>query len=167
MRGQRHLRRRSVSVPGPRGASPVRDPPLTRAPSDPYVWVAAGVVHVIFHDEQITRCADSPVGCWPGGRHAWSTDGGSTFTVSPLDAYNGTISWDDGSVEEVYLRARPHLIVDQDTGRVTHLSNGESASRHRTPQAARLTAPAPFRHQAETGVRLGVHTGRASGRVMN
>ena len=91
---------------------------------DPFVYVVAKVVHVIFHDEQITRCADRPVGCWPGGRHAWSTDGGATFTVSPLDAYNGTIVWEDGEVDMVYLRARPHLIVDQDSGRVTHLSNG-------------------------------------------
>ena len=38
---------------------------------DPFVWYAQGpapdhaaVVHAMLHDEQITRCADAPVGCW-------------------------------------------------------------------------------------------------------
>jgi hypothetical protein len=35
---------------------------------DPYVYATKdGVVHAVLHDEQITRCADGPVGCWPGG----------------------------------------------------------------------------------------------------
>ena len=32
-----------------------------------YVYANSdGVVHAVMHDEQITRCADGPVGCWPG-----------------------------------------------------------------------------------------------------
>ena len=26
----------------------------------------------------VYSCADGPVGCWPGGRHAFSTDAGSS-----------------------------------------------------------------------------------------
>lgn len=102
------------------------------AAEDPFVWVSHGaegeVVHAILHDEQLTRCADGPVGCWPGGRHAFSTDAGSTWNYSPFDAYNGTVQWrnDDGSIteEELYLRARPHLVIDEASGEITHLSNG-------------------------------------------
>ena len=55
---------------------------------DPYVYMQGDVVHAVLHDEQITRCADSPVGCWPGGRHAFSLDDGRTFTYSPFDAWS-------------------------------------------------------------------------------
>jgi hypothetical protein len=63
---------------------------------DPMVWTAttAGgttVLHALLHDEQVTRCADAPVGCWPGGRHAFSVDGGATWIYSALDAYNGSV----------------------------------------------------------------------------
>ena len=79
----------------------------------------------------------------PGGRHAFSMDFGSTWSYSGFDAYNGTIEWApdstgdtginvskrgvggrDGSVELVYLRARPHLVIDPASGHITHLSNG-------------------------------------------
>ena len=99
------------------------------------VWVAASsaeteaeTVHAILHDEQITRCADGPVGCWPGGRHAFSTDYGASWDYSPFDAYNGTVEWEnaDGTVdvELLYLRARPHLVIDSNSGQITHLSTG-------------------------------------------
>ena len=58
---------------------------------DPYVYMQGDVVHAVLHDEQITRCADSPVGCWPGGRHAFSLDDGRTFTYSPFDAWSKTV----------------------------------------------------------------------------
>ena len=59
---------------------------------DPYVYMQGDVVHAVLHDEQITRCADSPVGCWPGGRHAFSLDDGRTFTYSPFDAWSKMIT---------------------------------------------------------------------------
>ena len=40
---------------------------ISLARQDPYVYATKdGVVHAVLHDEQITRCADGPVGCWPG-----------------------------------------------------------------------------------------------------
>ena len=81
------------------------------------------VYHAIMHDEQITRCADAPVGCWPGGRHAFSTDGGLTWDYSAFDAYNGTVEYTDGTVEDYYLRARPHLLLDENHD-IVALSNG-------------------------------------------
>eukprot|EP00040_Diaphanoeca_grandis_P010607 m.54383 g.54383 ORF g.54383 m.54383 type:complete len:782 (-) comp21903_c0_seq1:67-2412(-) len=81
------------------------------------------VFHAVLHDEQITRCADAPVGCWPGGRHAFSVDQGQTWDYSAFDAYNGTVEYTDGTVEDYYLRARPHLLLNAD-GEIIALSNG-------------------------------------------
>lgn len=81
------------------------------------------ILHAVLHDEQITRCADAPVGCWPGGRHAFSSDNGQTWDYSSFDAYNGTIEYTDGTSENAYLRARPHLLVES-SGKVVALSNG-------------------------------------------
>lgn len=96
---------------------------------DPMVYTATTddgqlIFHAILHDEQITRCADAPVGCFPTGRHAFSTDVGRTWDYSAFDAYNGTVEYTDGSVEVYYLRARPHLLVDPKTGEIEALSNG-------------------------------------------
>jgi hypothetical protein len=97
---------------------------------DPMVWYAdtnvsaTRVFHAILHDEQLSRCADAPVGCWPGGRHAFSIDGGATWDYSQFDAYNGTVEFTDGSVEEYYLRARPHVLIDERSGAIVALSNG-------------------------------------------
>lgn len=99
---------------------------------DPMVWTYPGqlsgrgqwpVYHALLHDEQLTRCADGPVGCWPGGRHAFSVDNGATWEYSSLDAYNGTVTYTDGAVEDYYLRARPHLLLSSE-GRLVALSNG-------------------------------------------
>ena len=99
---------------------------------DPMVWtaksndpaVAGGVIfHAVLHDEQITRCADAPVGCWPGGRHAFSTSAGRTWDYSAFDMYNGTVEYTDGTIEDAYLRARPHMLVAEN-GTLIALSNG-------------------------------------------
>lgn len=82
------------------------------------------VFHAVLHDEQITRCADAPVGCWPGGRHAFSTDHGASWDYSAFDAYNGTVEYTDGTTEQYYLRARPHLLIDEPSGRIIALSTG-------------------------------------------
>jgi len=74
-----------------------------------------------------------------GGRHAFSLDSGRSWSYSAFDAYNGTVEWLSSrnnssavpssggeaavEVEELYLRARPHLLLD-DRGRITHLSTG-------------------------------------------
>jgi len=39
------------------------------------------------------------------------------------DAYNGTVAYTDGTVEQYYLRARPHVVLDGQ-GRVVAISNG-------------------------------------------
>ena len=85
---------------------------------------AAGVpiFHALLHDEQQTRCMDGPVGCWPGGRHAFSADAGATWDYAPLDAYNGSVAFTDGSTAEFFLRARPHLLLEG--SRVVALSTG-------------------------------------------
>ena len=91
---------------------------------DPMVWTRGdGILHAILHDEQLTRCADAPVGCWPGGRHAFSEDEGATWNYSPYDAYNGTVLYDDNSSDNLYLRARPHMILDEH-GKPIALSSG-------------------------------------------
>ena len=101
------------------------------------------VFHAVLHDEQLTRCADAPVGCWPGGRHAFTIDGGATWDYAALDAWNGTVEWEEEAEEEaeggtaegagggkgegttmdMYLRARPHLLID-DAGAIVALSTG-------------------------------------------
>ena len=65
----------------------------------------------------------APRSCWPGGRHAFSADGGQTWDYAPLDAYNGTVEYTDGTVEQFYLRARPHMVVGAN-GTLIALSNG-------------------------------------------
>jgi hypothetical protein len=99
------------------------------------------VFHAVLHDEQLTRCADAPVGCWPGGRHAFTIDGGATWDYAAFDAWNGTVEFvewgggaeggaeggaggkGEGVTMDMYLRARPHLLID-DTGAIVALSTG-------------------------------------------
>ena len=64
-----------------------------------------------------------PVAQPQAGRHAFSVDGGDTWDYSTLDAYNGTVEYTDGTIEDYYLRARPHLLLD-DRGQIIALSNG-------------------------------------------
>lgn len=101
-------------------------------------------------DQHGAGCDSSQFVANPGGRHAFSLDSGRSWSYSAFDAYNGTVEWlssvveepnatassRDGNsvgvesstepeveVEELYLRARPHLLLDEH-GQITHLSTG-------------------------------------------
>lgn len=85
---------------------------------DPMVWIdKAGVIHAILHDEQ----GDNR--CTAIGRHAFSDDGGRSWSYASEEAYNGTVAWRGGGGVALYRRERPHMIVDQD-GRPLYISNG-------------------------------------------
>ena len=69
----------------------------------------AGVAyHAIFHDEQATRCMLGE--CPNVGRHAFSLDG-KAWSYGKVNAYNGTILFQNGTSWIADTRARPHLIV--------------------------------------------------------
>ena len=85
---------------------------------DPFVWREAdGSIHAIMHDEQ------GPSRCTALGRHAFSFDNGTSWVYASSNAYNGSVSFTNGSSFAFYRRERPHLILDKD-GRPTHLTNG-------------------------------------------
>jgi hypothetical protein len=65
--------------------------------------------HVIFHDEQATRCM-LPTGCSGNGRHAFSLDG-QTWRYASRDAYTRNITFDNGSTLVANTRARPHVLL--------------------------------------------------------
>ncbi|KAL3932690.1 MAG: hypothetical protein SGBAC_010733 [Bacillariaceae sp.] len=64
--------------------------------------------HAIFHDEQATRCMLGE--CPNVGRHAFSLDG-TAWSYSKVNAYDGTIKFQNGTSWTADTRARPHLIV--------------------------------------------------------
>lgn len=67
--------------------------------------------HVLFHDEQATRCM-LPTGYSGNGRHAFSLDGVS-WRYASKDAYNRTVDFSDGTQWNVTgARARPHVLLD-------------------------------------------------------
>jgi hypothetical protein len=85
---------------------------------DPFVWREAdGSIHAILHDEQ------GPSRCTALGRHSYSLDNGSSWVYASSNAYDGNVSFTNGSSFTFYRRERPHLILDQH-GRPTHLTNG-------------------------------------------
>lgn len=81
--------------------------------------------HAIFHDEQATRCMLGQ--CSANGRHAFSIDGHS-WRYSSVDAYQRTVSFIDGKTLTLDTRARPHLIMDPETGHPIALSTGVKES---------------------------------------
>ena len=80
------------------------------------------VVHAIVHDEQ----GDSRETAI--GRHAFSDDGGLTWTYAQEDAYNGTVGWEGGGGVTLWRRERPHMVVDS-AGVPIAVSNGVQESR--------------------------------------
>jgi hypothetical protein len=64
--------------------------------------------HVIFHDEQATRCM---LGQCPNvGRHAFSLDG-KAWSYSKTNAYDGNVTFANGEFLTADTRARPHLVL--------------------------------------------------------
>ena len=41
------------------------------------------VLHAILHDEQITRCADAPVGCFPASDYGTPVHPSSSYVLPP------------------------------------------------------------------------------------
>jgi len=77
--------------------------------------------HTIFHDEQATRCMLGQ--CSASGRHAFSLDGRS-WRYASEDAYQREVSFTDGRTITLDTRARPHIILDPQTGEPIALSTG-------------------------------------------
>ena len=67
------------------------------------------------------------VGCSPhvSGQHAYSVDG-AHWSLSGASAYNATVQYADGTVDQLLSRERPHLILDPKSGAPTHLVTGAS-----------------------------------------
>lgn len=80
--------------------------------------------HAIFHDEQATRCMLGE--CPNVGRHAFSLDG-KAWSYSKVNAYNGTIFFQNGTAFTADTRARPHLILKDN--RLVALSTGLKPTR--------------------------------------
>eukprot|EP00729_Bicosta_minor_P010640 gene10639-2861_t len=90
---------------------------------DAHMWVAPasashpGSFHAIFHSdvEKNSRGA--------AGGHAWSDDGGVTWTFSTKNAFNNQVVLTNGSNVTLRQRERPHLVLDTE-GRPIVLTNG-------------------------------------------
>ena len=93
---------------------------------DPDIYLDLnGRMHALFHAEPGTG-EDDGLTVTTGvrsGAHAWSEDGGHTWTLTGI-AFNSTVAFEDGSVTVFSRRERPHLVFG-DPGRPhtpTHLS---------------------------------------------
>lgn len=64
--------------------------------------------HAIFHDEQATRCMLGE--CPHIGRHAFSLDG-KAWSYSKTNAYDGNVSFSNGSFQTADTQARPHMVI--------------------------------------------------------
>ena len=57
------------------------------------------------------------------GGHAYSADGGNTWTFSPYNAFGNKVHLQNGTVITLRQRERPHLVLDQ-LGNPIALTNG-------------------------------------------
>ncbi|KAG7363541.1 hypothetical protein IV203_026902 [Nitzschia inconspicua] len=83
--------------------------------------------HVLFHDEQATRCMLGA--CGGLGRHAYSlsdTHGNAigAWRYATVNAYDRHVLFDNGTILRSDTRARPHVILDASLQRPIALSNG-------------------------------------------
>lgn len=90
---------------------------------DPFLWKNSRGYHGLFHACTWTDSlgANWPVAEW-AGRYGYSQDG-KQWTFSPVPAYNGTITWKNGTTSVFSRMERPVLVFD-DNGNPTHLFNG-------------------------------------------
>jgi len=90
---------------------------------DPFIWKNSRGYHGLFH---ACTWTDSLGKTWPvaewAGRYAHSADG-TSWTFSPVPAYNGTIVWKNGTTSVFSRMERPYLVFDQNNN-PTHLFNG-------------------------------------------
>ena len=86
-----------------------------RTGEDPWVWQAAdGAWHALLHDMSPDM---------PAGRHAFSRDG-AAWTVTADLAYDGNVTFADGSRVAFAKRERPHLLLDPRTRAPLALATG-------------------------------------------
>ena len=86
-----------------------------RTGEDPWIWRDQNNHwHALLHDMSPDL---------PAGRHAYSRDGFS-WKVSEVLAYNGTVTFHDGSTVSFSKRERPHLLLDPETRAPLALSTG-------------------------------------------
>ena len=86
---------------------------------DGHVYRTRRGVHALFHSD----CEGVSGGA--AGGHAFSADGGLTWTLHPRNAYNRTVALRGGGAWQLSRRERPKLITGAD-GEITHLINGVS-----------------------------------------
>jgi len=86
-----------------------------RTGEDPWIWAdARGHWHALLHDMSPDL---------PAGRHAFSRDG-AAWTVTQELAYDGNVTFADGSAIAFSKRERPHLLLDPRTRAPLALSTG-------------------------------------------
>ena len=95
-----------------------RDRNSAEACEDPFLWrdLAHGVLHLLCHHNQ-------PGTTQPAGLHAYSTDGGGSFS-KPVPAFGTAVSYTNGTTVDLYRRERPWLVFDRradGSGAPTHL----------------------------------------------
>ena len=78
----------------------------SEACEDPFLWhdIAAGILHLLCHHNQ-------PGTTQPAGLHAYSTDGGLSFS-KPVPAFGTEVSYTNGTTVNLYRRERPWLVFD-------------------------------------------------------
>eukprot|EP00040_Diaphanoeca_grandis_P016733 m.86708 g.86708 ORF g.86708 m.86708 type:complete len:403 (-) comp25991_c0_seq2:154-1362(-) len=81
--------------------------------------------HAMFHSD----CEGTSGGA--AGGHAYSIDG-TNWILHPKNAYNNTITLNNGTVWTLSRRERPKLIINAE-GEITHISNGISLSHNKCP----------------------------------
>ena len=82
---------------------------------DPFLWrdVADGILHLLCHHNQ-------PGTAQPAGLHAYSTDGGASFS-KPVPAFGTAVSYTNGTTVNLHRRERPWLVFDGGSASPTHL----------------------------------------------
>ena len=84
---------------------------------DPFAWRSRdGTYHALLHADFDGCCGGA------AGVHAWSADGVS-WSISPRNAYNNSVELVGGGTLSLQNRERPHLVLDEDSGEPTHLTN--------------------------------------------
>jgi hypothetical protein len=94
---------------------------------DPFLWQdKRGHWHVLAHVFVQKPCGDhDPASVTPScnyiSGHAFSRNGLTDWTVSPVEPFSFTIQYDDNTTGLVSTRERPKLLFDHNTGEPTHL----------------------------------------------
>ncbi|KAH8072181.1 hypothetical protein JL720_11223 [Aureococcus anophagefferens] len=121
---------------------------------DPFLWRAPdGVYHVLFHHSDGRTREDL-------GGHAWSDDGGATWTLSETNAYGNNFTTFDGARHTFKRPQRPQLHVAAD-GTPLALVLGVAGDSVAGPGSCRPPSSSPGCDRSWT---LGVPTSALAGR---